>query len=93
METLFQEVLNFIVMPNVVTTLECGYAFRLTFCHSANKNRYAEIISGYVPAILEVIFITLTENSSSYKTTPTDLENTHTTRKSCRDTLSYAKWH
>ena len=36
-------------MPNVVTASECGYAFRLTFCHSANKNRNAQIISGYVP--------------------------------------------
>ena len=36
--------------PNVVTTSECGYAFHLTFCHSATKNRYAQIISGYVPA-------------------------------------------
>ena len=34
--------------PNVVATLECGYAFRLMF-HSANKNRYAQIISGYIP--------------------------------------------
>ena len=36
-------------MPNVVTTSECGYAFCLTFCHSANKNCYAQIISGYIP--------------------------------------------
>ena len=43
------KVLNFIVMPNVVATSECGYAFRLTFCHPANINRYAQIISGYVP--------------------------------------------
>ena len=43
------KVLNFIVMPNVVANLECGYAFRLMFCHSANKNRYVQIISGYVP--------------------------------------------
>ena len=34
---------------NVVATSECGYAFRLTFCHSANKYRYAQIISGFVP--------------------------------------------
>ena len=34
---------------NVVATSECGYAFYLTFCHSANKNRYAQIISGFVP--------------------------------------------
>ena len=38
-------------MPYVVTTSECGYAFLLTFCHSANKSRYAQIISGYVPVI------------------------------------------
>ena len=36
-------------MPYVVTTSECGCAILLTFCHSANKNRYAQIISGYVP--------------------------------------------
>ena len=33
----------------LVATSECGYAFRLTFCHSANKNCYAQIISGYIP--------------------------------------------
>ena len=37
--------------PNVVATSECGYAFHLTFCHFANKNRYAQIISGYVLVI------------------------------------------
>ena len=37
--------------PNVVATSECGYAFHLTFCHSANKDCYAQIISGYVPDI------------------------------------------
>ena len=36
-------------MPNVVANSECGYAFHLTFCHFANKNCYAQIISGYVP--------------------------------------------
>ena len=40
--------LNFIATPNVVANSEFGYAFRLTFCHFANKNRYAQIISGYV---------------------------------------------
>ena len=34
----------------VVASSECGYAFRLAFCHSADKKRYAQIISGYVPA-------------------------------------------
>ena len=43
------KVLNFIVTPNAVATSECGYAFRLTFCHSANENGCAQIISGYVP--------------------------------------------
>ena len=43
-------------MPNVVATLECGYAFRLMFCHSANKNRNAQIISGYVPFMCTKIF-------------------------------------
>ena len=42
-------VLNFIVMPNVDATSECGYVFHLMFCHAANKNRYAQIISGYLP--------------------------------------------
>ena len=42
-------VLNFIVMPNVAATSECGYVFHLMFCHAANKNRYAQIISGYLP--------------------------------------------
>ena len=39
---------KFFVTPNVVATSECGYAFRLTFCHSANENGHAQIISGYV---------------------------------------------
>ena len=43
-------------MPNVVTTSECGYAFCLTFCHSANKNRYAQIIYGYAP-VPTILFI------------------------------------
>ena len=41
--------------PNVVATLECGYAFRLTFCHSTNKNRYAQIICGYVPDFITIL--------------------------------------
>ena len=40
--------LNFIATPNAVANSECGYALRLTFCHFADKNRYAQIISGYV---------------------------------------------
>ena len=35
--------------PDVVATSECGYAFGLTFCHSAKKTCYAQIISGCVP--------------------------------------------
>ena len=35
--------------PNVVPTSKCDYTFCLTFCHSANKNHYAQITSGYVP--------------------------------------------
>ena len=34
----------------VVATSECGYAFRLAFCHSADKKRYAQKVSGYVSA-------------------------------------------
>ena len=40
----------------VVATSGCGYAFHLMFCHSANKNRYAQIISGYVPDIPQYYF-------------------------------------
>ena len=50
-------------MPNVVTTSECGYAFHLTFCHSTNKNRYAQIISGYVPAKLISTDLTIKSDS------------------------------
>ena len=45
-------------MPNVVATSECGYAFRLTFCHSANKNHCAQIISGYVPDSFRTLSLT-----------------------------------
>ena len=45
--------------PYVVATLECAYAFRLTFCHSADRNRYAQIISGYVPAKIDSFFFYL----------------------------------
>ena len=42
--------------PNVVATSECGYAFRLMFCHPANKNHYAQIISEYVPDFFNLHF-------------------------------------
>ena len=35
--------------PYVVASSECGYALHLVFCHSADKKRYVQIISGYVP--------------------------------------------
>ena len=41
---------KFHVTSYVVTSSECGYAFHLTFCHSADKKCYSQIISGYVPA-------------------------------------------
>ena len=43
--------------------------------------------------ILEVSFVTLTENSSFVTVTPRDLRNICTTRNSCRDTLPCATCH
>ena len=45
--------------PYVVATLECGYAFRLKFYHSADKNRYAQKIPGYVPEQYEQTLVVL----------------------------------
>ena len=41
--------------PYVVATSKFGYAFYLTFCHCADKNHYAQIISGYVPGVIAII--------------------------------------
>ena len=41
----------------------CGYAFRHTFCHFAKKPRYAQIISGYVPAFSFAFCCYLLENA------------------------------
>ena len=34
----------------VIATSECGYAFHLAFCHSADKESYAQKMSGYISA-------------------------------------------
>ena len=43
--------------------------------------------------ILEVIFVTLTENSSVVTNTPRDLTNIYTTVNRLRDTLSRVTWY
>ena len=70
--------------PNVVATSECGYAFRFTFCHSANKNCYTQKISGYIP---EGISPTTNINVKDFVMKHTSIES------SAGGTLLYMKYH
>ena len=53
-------------MSYVVASSECDYALRLAFCHSADKKRYAQIISGYVPVNTSFFQIVLPPRQKGY---------------------------